>query len=319
MLVYDLPHRDHTKYLSSYAQFVRAPRINTHYDHLLNNKLFFHHLMESVRLNHPQLLGFSDSGRLVASNGAYLEHPEEWLRDCLETFQALVIKPVKGRGGRGLLILKQTRTAGRIEVNGKQSSLGEVKRRLGSSTRCIVTEFVTQAAYAKRVYPATSNTVRLLTIWDYEKYRPFVLAAAHRFGSSRSFPTDNFKSGFGGLSSEIDLDSGTLGPAATVTGDPRLAWVNEHPETGEAIAGITVPGWYKLKTEVCRAAQELFFAPQIAWDVLITDAGFSVLEVNGSPAIHAHQVHKPVLADPRARKFYRTHGVVRQAAGIEIT
>ncbi len=311
LITYDLPEQDHAKYVSEYSQFVRAPHINKHYDYLLNNKLFFPHLMKSVDLAHPHLLATSGGGRLIIPKANTSCAPAEWVSGQLGLRGKLVIKPVKGRGGCGLMILEGTGASDAVLINGERGSIDDVARALSHPSRLIITEFVSQADYARKIYPGTSNTVRLLTIWNYSKNAPVVAAAAHRFGTARSFPTDNWKAGLGGLCSEIDLLKGQLSRAVTVGDDQTLEWVDAHPETGEPITGLTLPKWSELKSEICRAARELFFVPQIAWDVLITNDHFSVLEVNGTPGLHVHQVHRPMLVNPQVQEFYLTHGVIR--------
>ncbi len=311
LITYGLPRRDYAKYVSEYSQFVRAPHINKHYDYLLNNKLFFPHLMKSVDLEHPRLLGASEGGKLTIPEDSTVRVSSEWIPGQLGLLGKLVIKPVKGRGGCGLMILEGTDTSDAVLINGKRGSIDDVVSALSHPSRMIITEFVSQADYARKIYPGTSNTVRLLTIWDYSKNAPVVAAAAHRFGTARSFPTDNWKAGLGGLCSQVDLQNGELSRAVTVGDDQTLQWVDAHPETGEPITGLTLPNWSGLKSEIRRAARELFFVPQIAWDILMTNDHFSVLEVNGTPGLHVHQVHRPMLVNPQVQEFYRTHGVIR--------
>ncbi len=175
----------------------------------------------------------------------------------------------------------------------------------------LVTVFVEQADYARQLYPATTNTLRLLTMWDHAAGRPFLAAAAQRVGNRRSYPTDNWRGGRGGYCAEVDMETELLSRAATVSADWQLEWVSAHPESGAAIEGVAVPRWAEVKQSLLDAAARLAFAPLIAWDVAITKDAFCVLEVNGTPGLHVHQVHRPLLADPRVREFYKTYGVIR--------
>lgn len=49
---------------------------------------------------------------------------------------------------------------------------------------------------------------------------------------------------------------------------------------------------------------------RLGWDVVLTDDedGFPVLEVNAHAAMRTLQVHRPLLRDPRVRRFYEYHG-----------
>ena len=135
-------------------------------------------------------------------------------------------------------------------------------------------------------------------------------AAAQRIGSSRSYPTDNFRAGLGGLSAEINLQSGSLSQGATLTESWELAWHDRHPETQSQIEGVIIPGWEEICQLVLQAAEQLAWTPQIAWDLLVTNDGLSVIEVNGSPGLPVHQVHGPLISDSRCLHFYQAHGVI---------
>jgi D-alanine-D-alanine ligase-like ATP-grasp enzyme len=49
--------------------------------------------------------------------------------------------------------------------------------------------------------------------------------------------------------------------------------------------------------------------PRIGWDVVVTDdGGFVILEINAHAGVETLQVHRPLLRDPRIRRFYEHHG-----------
>jgi D-alanine-D-alanine ligase-like ATP-grasp enzyme len=51
-------------------------------------------------------------------------------------------------------------------------------------------------------------------------------------------------------------------------------------------------------------AEELSSLPRVGWDVVVTDDGFELLELNTHAGVETLQVHRPVLADPRTRRFF---------------
>ena len=54
-------------------------------------------------------------------------------------------------------------------------------------------------------------------------------------------------------------------------------------------------------------ANNLAMVPYMGWDVVITEAGFKVLEINSLPGINLIQFFKPLLAEERIRRFYVRH------------
>jgi hypothetical protein len=127
-------------------------------------------------------------------------------------------------------------------------------------------------------------------------------------------PLENWHSG--GLSVGIDLDSGRLGRACTFPQrSDGLAWYSTHPETGARIDGAMVPDWQGIRERMVGLVERIGYLRYVGWDIAITADGFRILEGNNAPGVKVVQVHRPLLADPRARAFYRRHAVVRGRNG----
>jgi hypothetical protein len=277
-------------------------------DHLINNKLLLPHLMGSVGLPCPRILGFRRNGQWMTSSGKRIRDLPGWLGDLISGEKKIVAKPVKGLKGKGLVFIEKS--GNYFMANGREIEKMRLPGLFPKKRDFVITAFVEQAEYARSLYPHTSNTLRILTLWDIEANEPFVAAAAHRIGMSRSFPVDNWKAGLGGLASDVRLDEGMLGPGAAVEDGNRVVWHAHHPETGAAVRGVVVPRWQKIVERICEGARRLCFLPFVGWDILVTDEDFCVLEINGFPGLHLHQVHRPLLSDPRVRLFYKTFGLV---------
>jgi hypothetical protein len=83
-----------------------------------------------------------------------------------------------------------------------------------------------------------------------------------------------------------------------------------HPDTGTPIEGAVVSGWPAVRDGIVALATRLPFLPYVGWDVVVTDEGYQVIEGNRRPDVNLLQVHRPLLADPRVRRFYERHGVL---------
>ncbi|ESP90053.1 sugar-transfer associated ATP-grasp domain-containing protein [Candidatus Halobonum tyrrellensis] len=175
----------------------------------------------------------------------------------------------------------------------------------------LVSEFVRQADYADRLFPDAVNTLRVVTLND-DADGPFVAGAVHRVGTAASAPVDNWSRG--GLSVEIAGD-GTLSDGARWSSAGELRWFDAHPDTGDPLAGVEMPGWPAVRERILWMAAALPSLPHIGWDVVLTDEGdgendpgFVVIERNSHPGVETLQVHRPLLDDPRVRRFYERHG-----------
>src|SRR5262245_8360167 len=196
--VYGLATRPHTDYLSDWAQ-TRVFRVNGPFNALFRNKLVFARLLEHFGVPHAPAGELLHRGLVHCLDGGGSSRDlDSWLRTRGTGERAVVLKPAFGGGGGGIIFLRATEVG--FTINGVAASGAEVGRLLQPLEHYLVTTLVEQGEYARRIYPPTINTVRLLTLWDDDTGRPFVAAAAHRFGNARSFPVDNFHAGRGGLS-----------------------------------------------------------------------------------------------------------------------
>ena len=84
---------------------------------------------------------------------------------------------------------------------------------------------------------------------------------------------------------------------------------SHHPDTGEVIEGLTIPGWDTLTTELLTGVSKMAFLRGIGWDLVKTEDGWLCLEGNSAPGTKVWQVHRGLLAEPRNREFYRHYGM----------
>jgi hypothetical protein len=323
-VLYDLDGNNYQRYLSSY-QRERAAWLNGKRNVAFDNKLVFHWMTEPFDDHRVETYGLLRNGRFhtieslqpAAVDGSELvTSPQrssgtaaaaEWVTDRLREDGSLVLKPVTGGGGKDVRICSFA--DGTCWVNGDEHSPDEFASMVGDLDEYLVTETVEQAPYADGLYPEATNTLRVLTMYDEAADEPYLAGVVHRIGTDRSAPLDNLVRG--GLVAEVDREDGTLSEAVRYLGAEQLVWHDTHPDTGAQIAGTTVPGWPAVRERLLDMAAAFSHAPYIGWDVVVTDEGdFTVIEGNNCSGVRVFQVHRPLLDDPRVRRFYERHGIV---------
>ncbi|WP_255167931.1 sugar-transfer associated ATP-grasp domain-containing protein [Natrononativus amylolyticus] len=338
-VVYELESNDHREYLSDYARYIGTKRINGTWAYQLDNKLAFHQLLGEFPAHRPAVHGLIQNGRVhefdvggtgsragtgkVASDGGVqfaestasgargTRHVVDWLDDHLRDgdVETVVLKWFSGGGGQNVHICSYDEDAGSYVLDGRHVDRPAFAATVTDLEEYMICEFVEQAPYAAAVYPETTNTIRALTMFDERADEAFVPIAVHRFGSSSSRPVDNFSDG--GFSVEIDRETGELGRAAGYPDDGTVSWHERHPETKTQIEGTAVPGWPAIRNRLCELATTFSHLPYVGWDLVVTDEGeFEIIEANSYPGMVSLQVHRPLLADDRVRRFYRRHGVL---------
>jgi hypothetical protein len=307
--MYGLDRNDLRLYISDRTQFTLLDGINGPHRPAAQQKFIFSKYLDLLGVPSPVVLAVVIRGRILAAGDLSRSLGWPWLRERLEERpHGVVLKPIKGCEGIGVAFLRQSGSG--FLLDGQAMAEGEAAAHLSSLDDYMVTEFAVQHEYASRIYPGTTNTLRLLTLWDYEAEAPFLAQAVHRIGTHRSFPVDNFRMGAGGLSAWIDIGTGELGPAACKPETGAVKWHDTHPESGAPIRGVRLPRWQEMTTDILRLSAHLPFIPFIGWDVVLTEEGYQVLEMNPGSGFFLFQVHQPPLQDPRIRRFFEKHRVV---------
>jgi hypothetical protein len=329
-VLYDFETYDPDHYLDDYQRYIRSGRINDHWGALIDNKLAFHEILGEFPSYRSAVYGLlrdgefhgldADGGSVIASDGGVdLERPPDsdapkptadpidWLDDTLSDGDRLVLKWFSGGGGNNVHFLE--RENGTYLYDGTPTSDARLAETLAELEDYLVCEFVEQDEYADELYPDTVNTIRVLTMYDEREREAFIPIAVQRIGTSNSAPVDNFSKG--GLSAEVDRETGALSAGAHYYHEDSVTWHETHPETGARIEGTTVPGWEEIRDKLLEIANALSHMPYVGWDIVVTGEGeFKIIEGNSQTGVAAMQVHRPLLADERTRRFYRQHGVV---------
>lgn len=291
---------DWSPYLSKFARQC-ARGINDDVSVLKDKERFHDVLAErgyAKRL--PDRYGIIDDGRFEGASADTLD-------DVAARHDTFMIKQTTGGGGNAVYVGRAD--GGDITLLGKGGVARSVDAVREELDRAVVTEFCRQADYAETLYPHAANTVRLLTMQPPDE-PPFIAAAAHRIGTDGTRPLDNFSQGDGGLSAEIDVETGELSAGATMTAGKKVVRHDCHPETDARITRRRIPGWESIAEAVrslMAAVPEITYA---GWDLLVTAPGeFVIVEGNHYPGPAVHQVHRPLLADERVRSFYEAHSI----------
>lgn len=308
-ILYELRENTPESYVTDYQENVKAVHINKPLNSLINDKLIFPELIVPY-IKMPETFALVENGKLVRY-GRSSEVLKNWqdVLDYVTVGRPLVLKPVGGDGGIGIIKVSRESGSQSFLVNQKEMAQEGVLKMFRNLKHYLISEFVTQAEYSNRIYPHSVNTLRLLSMINPDTGEPFIAAAAHRIGNDNSYPVDNCA--MGGFTAKVDVGTGRLGKAVSVKMfESQLQWHSVHPDSGKPVEGEHIPHWDFIKKKVLEMAGNLAFVPYLGWDVVVTDDAFTVLEANDGADLKLHQVHDPLLKDSRVRRFYQYHGVI---------
>lgn len=305
-VLYELDRTDPSLYLSDSHRYLGTKRmVHPKLQDLINNKLTTHLLFTAMEIPGPELLGVVWQGRVHRFPSEAQVSTIDHLRS-MEIGEIHFFKVVAGAEGKNIHGVTRL-TEDSWDVNGSPGTDTAAAQAVAEFPM-IIERGIVQHHDQAQLNPGSVNTIRVLTMPDVTaENRPFVAAAVQRIGCRRSEPADNWSRG--GLSSAVDLATGTLGPATRLPDSNRKEWFDAHPDTGVAITGHTVPHWDKVIELVLHAANTVSFLEYVGWDIVITADGPLVLEANINSGVNVIQSHQPLLADPRVRAYYQGRGI----------
>lgn len=306
-LLYELDRRDSIRnYVTDGSRYLRFSRLNSPYSVILHDKLLFG---EVFRRHHgllPETYALVRRGRVMPRSDAERIDSVDDVLDLLARRRKLVLKGTKGWGGADVLVLEDL--GGEVSVSGTRVSREAARREIATRKEHLLMEYVEQAPYAREIFPDSANSIRMLTMIDMDTSEPFLARAVHRFGSRSTRRMDNFTQG--GMCAMVDPDTGRLGRGIRVLPSGRPETIDRHPDTNATITGAVIPGWDRVLRRVLEVAGEHPYLPYVGWDVVVTEDGLRILEGNANSGTDVLQVHGPLLADPRVRRFYERRGFI---------
>ncbi len=192
----------------------------------------------------------------------------------------LIIKPVFGRGGKGVRLA--TFDGGRFHLRGQarpfsfEALLDHLSARRGA---LLIQDRICSHPALRDLAPSALPTARLTTCIN-EAGESELVTAYFRMAAGRDVIVDNISAG--GLIAPIDFATGRLGKA--ISGKRARQWL-AHPLTGAAVEGRLLPDWVAAVAMAKAAHATLARYTCIAWDVALTPDGPCIVEGNSKPCI----------------------------------
>jgi alpha-L-glutamate ligase-like protein len=211
-------------------------------------------------------------------------HQTSHINDVLGDHQEFVIKPSRGSGGDGILVITGRQGGYFIDADGKMVEQGSLEHHLtnvigglyslGGHTDVAMVETLVHfdPVFSRLTYHGVPD-IRVIV------YKGYPVMAMTRLPTRMSHGKANLHQGAIGVG--IDLTSGI-----TTGGVSGNVAVTEHPDTGADIEGFRIPGWGKilLMSARCYEAVELGY---LGVDIVLDrDLGPQILELNARPGLN---------------------------------
>jgi len=239
---------------------------------LVDNKLKTKIIARDANVTTPALLG-------VITMQAEVETVEQFITDT----PGFVIKPAKGSGGKGILVVTKVKNGRYYKSNGDEETLAEIKRHvtdilaglfsLGGSADVAVIEGLIQfdSAFDGFSFEGVPD-VRVIV------FKGFPVMAMMRLSTAASDGKANLHQGAVGVG--IDIATGKAINAVQFD-----LPVERHPDTDKELKLLVVPNWERL-IYLAASCYEMTGMGYLGTDmVLDRDIGPMLLELNARPGL----------------------------------
>jgi hypothetical protein len=282
---------------------------------LLDNKWMFHLYYKSLGLQVTDVLGYYNPDDGCAITGQPLRSKEDVERLLWEHRpRSLVIKPVGGIQGNGILIVKSLHYENDVvgtRIDGKPVLFSDVIEHLEGSVNgqlrfdgYLLEERVDDHPFFAEINPYTASTIRVVTYANARGEIEIDFTTVRLGRMDRQ--VENYSQG--GISVGIDRDTGELGLGQTKARFGAVQQCSVHPDSNVRFTGRAVPMWRQV-TDLCkRAAMVTPGLRSIGWDVILTPAGPRLIEGNWDWAL-AVQMHTTGYLTPQVRARLAEHGL----------
>lgn len=298
---YGLTEENYRSMLSDY-DYKRLRPINGVYQKWLWDKIFMYYVLAPYQKYLPRyyfrilpgegqnlILPFAP----MAAEDATLEGIEKLLREQGK----LVLKQAVGSHGKGFYKLEWESETQQILVNDAPYTSEEFHVFLMALDKpCFLSEFVKMHPNICAIYSGVVSTVRLMVIDMGDG--PQIENSFFRIGVSSGGQTDNLDTG--GLVARVDVTSGWFGRTEMLKNHSFIS-CNVHPDTGTPLEGV-LPHWETICRTVKEIAAYLYPMEYLGFDIVVTEDGFRILEINTHQDLHRYPEYPQEVKDYFARK-----------------
>jgi alpha-L-glutamate ligase-like protein len=258
---------------------------------LVDNKLLTKELAIEFGLSTPTLLGVIDN-----------QHDVKKVAQLVDSAEGFCVKPAKGSGGKGILIVERTQAGKYLRPNGQELDRAGLKRHvsnilaglfsLGGATDIAMFESLLKPSSIFEQYSHQGvPDIRVIV------FRGIPVMAMIRLACSASQGKANLHQGAIGVG--LDLKTGSALHAVQMDRQ-----VLTHPDTGVALSDLQIPHWQALLELSC-ACQDISGLGYLGVDLVIDQVlGPTLLELNARPGLSIQIANGAGLL-PRLRMIER--------------
>ena len=239
---------------------------------IVDDKLKTKELAVEFNVEVPKLLGVVDS-----------QHDVNTIAQVLSAFNGFCIKPAKGSGGKGILVIREVKDGQYIRASGEPIALHDVQRHISNILAGLFSlSGVTDIAIIESLIVSDRRLLR----YSFEGvpdvriivFKGVPVMAMMRLACRESHGKANLHQGAIGVG--LNMTNGSA-----VNAVQRDKPVIQHPDTGQRLTELQVPDWDALLEMAC-LCHDMTELGYLGVDLVLDDkAGPTLLELNARPGL----------------------------------
>ena len=326
--LYGLTEKNYRSYVPDYQYFMLHP-MNNHFLKWLDKTTLKYVLnsngCESIM---PEYYVYVENDQSGGRFTYLMDCPNDIPKDkdflwhLLKKKNVLAMKPNSGTSG-GLGFIKLEFRGNEIYENNKLIDLARFEEIRDTIRNYIITEYVHQHHELAVIWPDTECTLRVIMcknpIEDRYSSTTWSCAVSYaRFGTSINGGASNLSSG--GVGVGFDFETGKYKDFCIryKRFTPDGIWkLDKHPDTKVEWRTQGLPNWEYAKQKINEVCQHLSSLDYIGLDIIVTEDGIKLCEINSHPAIDYEQVMcGATLAYEKVNTFFKHKGL-RKYDGLD--
>jgi hypothetical protein len=279
--------------------YYKTHPVNGRYSMWIDDKITTRYVLHPFAEYMPKYYFQLTKGRVTK----LMDCPAEYSADIdsiiklLKQVRHLAVKLVAGSYGTGFY--KLSYDSNDYVANDKKMNEQECRKLLESLDNYFASEYLISHESIRKIYPTAPNTLRIVVVRNNNGTN--VIGAYYRFGTSLTGTIDNIHAG--GISCGVNIINGMLYNSKWKKGD-RLIDMPVHMDTKIRIEG-NVPYWDLIIAKLIEIGEYIPQVKYIGYDIVVTDNGFKIIELNSHPDLETLQLYYPMMRNKNFRsRFY---------------
>lgn len=316
--LYGLNEENYKNYIPDYNYFMLHP-LNNHFLKWLDKTTLKYVLnsngCESTMPEYYVYVENDGSFTYLMDAPDCIKKDKDFLLNLLRYKGILAMKPNSGTSG-GLGFIKLELKEDTFFENNKEITYDRFVEIRDSMRNYIITEYACQHEELATIWPNSECTLRVIMTRDpkedlFAKTTWSCAVSYARFGTSISGGASNLSSG--GVGVGFDFDTGKYKDFSIrykrFCNDGN--WLIDcHPDTKAEWRALSLPNWEYVKSKINDICQHISSLEYLGLDIIITDKGMKLCEINSHPAIDYEQIMcGPVLSNEKIKSFFKHKGL----------